>query len=155
MALVLLLDDNGDLRDVLKEVIEAIGYQVVAGENGHAGLDVLTRGDAIDIAICDINMPDMDGFTFLKRLRENPQWREIYFVAMSGLKEDKRQALAEGADSYIPKPFNVPQLTAALAPFHERTKPTTPAAPVPPPTESSTPNEPADESTTPDEPAPQ
>lgn len=142
MPLILLLDDNGDLRDVLKEVIEAIGYQVIAGENGHAGLEVLTRGDAIDIAICDINMPDMDGFTFLNRLRENPQWRDIYFVAMSGLKEDKRQALQQGADSYLPKPFNVAQLTAALAPFHERTKPATPATPATPPAESTPPDVP-------------
>jgi CheY-like chemotaxis protein len=129
MHLVLLLDDNADLRGVLKEVIEVLGYKVIAVENGRAGLDVLqSRSQLPDIIICDINMPDIDGFAFLKQLRETPEWSQIFFAAMSGKREDRKPALEAGADEYMPKPFNVVELRRALQKFHDRTPPPTPAA---------------------------
>ncbi|MCA9902536.1 MAG: response regulator [Anaerolineae bacterium] len=115
MLSVLLLDDNVDFRNVLKELLEALGYQVKALDNGLSGLEYLQTQDVLpDAIICDIRMPDMDGLTFLTRVRENPEWNHLCLIASSGAKDDREPALEHGADAYISKPFNIGQLREHL-----------------------------------------
>ncbi|MCL4248251.1 MAG: response regulator [Anaerolineae bacterium] len=115
MQSVLLLDDNIDFRNVLKELLEALGYQVKALDNGLSGLEYLQTHDVLpDVIICDIRMPDMDGLTFLTRVRENPDWQHLCLIASSGAKDDLEPALEHGADAYLSKPFNISQLRGHL-----------------------------------------
>ncbi|MCC6616534.1 MAG: response regulator [Anaerolineae bacterium] len=115
MRSVLLLDDNLDFRDVLKELLEALGYQVEALDNGLSGLEYLQTHETLpDVIICDIRMPDMDGLTFLSRVRENPDWANLCLIASSGTKDDRGPAIEHGADAYVGKPFNIGELRAHL-----------------------------------------
>ena len=138
MPSVLLLDDNDDFRHVLKELLETLGYDVCAFDNGQAALNYLAApGSAVDIILCDIHMPDMDGFTFLRHVRENPALAHICIIAASGSREDRPQALAEGANAYVVKPFNVRDLVALLEKCPPAPAPTPvaqPAAHADPPT---------------------
>jgi CheY-like chemotaxis protein len=116
MTLILLLDDNAMLQMVLKEVIEFAGHNVLAVDDGKEGIAALEQADPLpDVIICDVDMPQMNGFEFLQRVRENPEWKHIFFVAMSGRKEDRRPALEKGADEYIAKPFSVIELNSVIS----------------------------------------
>lgn len=115
MRSVLLLDDNIDFRDVLKELLEALGYQVDALDNGLSGLEYLQSHETLpDVIICDVRMPDMDGLTFLSRVRENRDWDNLCLIASSGTKDDRGPALEHGADAFVGKPFNIGELRVHL-----------------------------------------
>jgi CheY-like chemotaxis protein len=112
---VLLLDDVDDLRFVLTEVLEVLGYEVTACEGGEPALAILKNAERLpNLIICDISMPGMDGYTFFRAVRANEAWNDIYFVFMSGSKDDRRAALQHGADDYVAKPFPVADLQVVL-----------------------------------------
>jgi chemosensory pili system protein ChpA (sensor histidine kinase/response regulator) len=111
MTLILLLEDNADLRQTLKQAIELDGHEVHGGRSGEDGLEFLRTAPTLpDMIICDISMPDMNGFEFLKHVRGNPEWANIRFVVMSGTRADRDIALASGADGYLGKPFGFSEL---------------------------------------------
>jgi len=115
MTLILLLEDNADLRQTLKQVFELDGHEVEGGRSGEDGLTFLGVTKTLpDMIVCDISMPDMDGFEFLKHVRGNPKWAQIHFVVMSGTQADRDVALKNGADSYLNKPFGIAELKALL-----------------------------------------
>ncbi len=115
MGRVLLLEDNPELSDVLREVIGLAGHQVRVAQNGREGLDILLDiSRAPDIVICDLVMPDMDGFAFIRQMRANPAWNDIYCIAMSGAKHEAKMALEAGADQYLVKPFSIGDLSDLL-----------------------------------------
>lgn len=115
MGRVLLLEDNPELLDVLREVINLSGHQVHVAQNGREGLDILLDTNRVpDIVICDLLMPDMDGLTFIRQMRANPAWDSIYCIAMSGAKHEAKMALEVGADQYIVKPFSISDLSSLL-----------------------------------------
>lgn len=111
MALILALDDNKGMRDVIRETLETFGHEVVCGENGLAGIDLLINADPLpDLIISDMVMSEMDGAAFVAHLRNTRQWAEIPVVLMSGYKDDC-QALAEDEHvAFLEKPFRVPEL---------------------------------------------
>lgn len=112
---VLLLDDIDDLRFVLKEVLEHLGYDVISCDGGKVALEILgTTKELPNLIICDISMPGMDGYTFFREVRKNPTWNGIYFVFMSGSKDDRRAALEHGAEDYVAKPFPIADLMLVL-----------------------------------------
>ena len=115
MGRVLLLEDNPELSDVLREVISLAGHHVSVAQNGREGLDILLDlSSAPDIVICDLVMPDMDGFEFIRELRANPTWNGVYCIAMSGAKHEEKMALEAGADQYLVKPFSIGDLSGLL-----------------------------------------
>lgn len=117
---VLLLDDIDDLRFVLKEVLEHLGYEVISCDGGKVALEILhTTKRLPNLIICDISMPGMDGYTFFREVRKNPSWNGIYFVFMSGAKDDRRAALEHGAEDYVAKPFPIADLMLVLDKYHK------------------------------------
>jgi two-component system KDP operon response regulator KdpE len=110
--LVLVIDDEIQIRRLLRITLEANGYKVIEAENGKDGL-VEAASRHPDIVILDLGLPDMDGVTVLKRLRE---WSQIPVVVLSVRErdEDKTTALDNGADDYVTKPFSTPELLARL-----------------------------------------
>lgn len=116
---ILLLDDVPDLQSVLKEVLEVIGYSVLVADDGQHGVTVLERTSSLpELIICDMDMPNMDGIGFLKAVRANPSWADMFFIMMSGRQEDRKPALEHGADDYISKPFNMVELKTVLNKYH-------------------------------------
>jgi len=115
MARILLLEDNIDLLSVLRQAIELGGHEVRAGSTGAEGITELEDHFAPDSIICDVAMPDMDGYAFLRHVRADPVYADTLFIVMSGNGEDRDRVLAHGADEYLVKPFSVRTLYDILA----------------------------------------
>ena len=104
---VLTVDDSKTMRDMLAVTLRTAGYDVLQAENGQEGLDVL-GSNPVDVIITDINMPVMDGFTFIKKLREHASHlaTPILILTTESSKEKKDQGRAAGATGWIVKPFD-------------------------------------------------
>ena len=109
---VLIIDDEIQIRRLLKLNLEAGGYRVFEAANGADGLAEAAQRRP-DIVVLDLGLPDMDGVTVLKRLRE---WSNVPVVVLSvrDRENDKIAALDNGADDYLTKPFSTGELLARL-----------------------------------------
>ena len=118
--LVLVVDDAIDIRDMLRDVLEAEGYAVATAANGLEALRAVYQSRPA-LVISDIAMPEMDGWTFLERLRE---FTEIPVIMLSALGEerDKVRGLREGADDYVVKPVMRAELLARVEALLRRTR---------------------------------
>lgn len=103
---ILLVEDEKNIRDVVKLNLELEGYEVVAVANGP---DALKRvGDeAFNLLILDVMMPEMDGFTLCETIRLQDENTPILFLTAKDSYEDKIKGLKKGADDYLTKPFNL------------------------------------------------
>jgi len=109
---VLVIDDEIQIRRLLRLTLEANGYRVLEAPSGQDGLvEAATRRP--DIVILDLGLPDMHGLTVLQRLRE---WSQVPVVILSvrDRDDDKISALDNGADDYVSKPFSTPELLVRL-----------------------------------------
>src|SRR5512137_682508 len=109
---VLVIDDELQMRRLLKVCLEANGYQVIEAPTGQEGITAAAQYPP-EVVILDLGLPDLDGITVLKRLRE---WSRVPVVVLSvrEREEDKVAALDNGADDYVTKPFSTAELLARL-----------------------------------------
>lgn len=107
MDKILIIEDNTEVRENLSEILELSGYEVSAAENGKVGVEVALN-DVPDLILCDIMMPELDGFGVLRILSKNPKVANIPFIFLTAKaeKEDFRRGMGLGADDYITKPFD-------------------------------------------------
>lgn len=112
---LLLIDDDPNLILLVKDYLEFRGYEVVTAENGREALEVLDL-EMPDLIICDVMMPEMDGYTFVKHVREEPRtsWIPVLFLSAKGQSQDKVKGLNTGADVYMVKPFEPEELVAQV-----------------------------------------
>ena len=112
---ILVIDDEDDYRAMIKVTLKMIGYDVIEASNGLDGL-AAARMHHPDLVLCDIKMPEMDGYTLLGRLKEDPACAAIPFVFLTGnaAKSDRRQGMQLGADDYLTKPFTSDELITAI-----------------------------------------
>jgi DNA-binding response OmpR family regulator len=113
----LIVDDDRTILEVMGKYLENHGISVITAHNGAEGLAVLEDARP-DIIITDAEMPGMDGFTFCKKIRENPALAAIPIVIMSGKKIAETDIVSgydKGADDYIIKPFSYPVLLAKIS----------------------------------------
>ena len=112
---VLVIEDNADTRDVLKVMLEVEGATVETAEDGEAGLRVAVRMHP-NIVLCDIGLPDIDGFEVARRLRARGELAGARLIALTGYgqAEDMRQALKAGFEAHLTKPVNLEQLLTLL-----------------------------------------
>lgn len=109
---ILVIEDDVQIRRFLKVGLESAGYHYDECSHGESGLaDVATRNP--DIIILDLGLPDIDGLIFLKRLREWSQTPVIVLTARDR-ETDKIEALDQGADDYLTKPFGIGELLARI-----------------------------------------
>ncbi len=118
---VLVVDDEEQIRRFLRLALEAAGYRVTEAETGQIGLNhsAAERPDGI---VLDLGLPDMDGTTVLRRLREWSQTPVLVLSVREG-EEDKIGALEAGADDYLTKPFSSRELIARLRAVLRRAQP--------------------------------
>ena len=117
MPSILLLEDNADMLTMLSQVLEWNGHEVLAGRNGNEGLSLLSKAaNPPGLIICDMQMPGMDGTTFLEHVRATPAWAKIPFVMMSARSSDDERdnAMSLGADGFLTKPFGIDDFNALL-----------------------------------------
>jgi CheY-like chemotaxis protein len=114
-ATVLVVEDDRYLNLALVETLQAHGYTVISAHNGREALDLL-EDHLPDVIICDINMPVMDGYTFLQHTRAEPKWRLLPFIFLTArtATEDQRLAKAIGVEDYLSKPIDSRDLVAAI-----------------------------------------
>ncbi len=120
---VLILDDDTAILEGLGDYLEIAGFLVMTGKNGIEGLARMDE-QRPDIIVCDIMMPEMDGYTFIERVRDNADWLSIPFVFLSakGDPGDVQQGYVLGADHYIKKPFDPDELVNLLRAKLQRAK---------------------------------
>jgi two-component system KDP operon response regulator KdpE len=110
--LVLIIEDEAQMRRFLRASLTSQGYRVTEAESGQEGL-VQAAARNPDVILLDLGLPDQDGFSVTKRLRE---WGKTAIIVISarGQEEDKINALDAGADDYLTKPFGVGELLARI-----------------------------------------
>lgn len=115
MTKVLLIEDNEDIRENVIEILELSDYKVYAADNGKAGVELALKHSP-DIVLCDIMMPEMDGYSVLKTLNENNHTRATPFIFLTAKAErpDIRKGMEMGADDYLTKPFDDQELLKAI-----------------------------------------
>jgi CheY-like chemotaxis protein len=111
MKTVLLIEDNNDIRENTCELLELEGYNVIVADNGVSGL-TLAKAHHPDIILCDIMMPEANGYQVLNGLKNDPLIAATPFVFISSSVERKEveAALGLGANGYIRKPFDAEEL---------------------------------------------
>lgn len=123
MAKVLVVDDDRSLLRALRLGLRALGHEVVTASNGEEGVSQ-TALTSPDVVVLDLGLPDIDGLTVCKRIR---QWTDVPIVVLSAISTEARKvaALDGGADDYVTKPFGMAELEARIrtAVRHRRSEP--------------------------------
>lgn len=119
-ARILVIDDEPQIRRALQTALTAHGYTVETAENGSLGLAAVATW-APDVVVLDLVMPVMDGFGVLRQMRP---WSDVPVIVLSarGQEPDKVNALDQGADDYLTKPFGMGELLARLRVVLRRTR---------------------------------
>ena len=112
---LLLIDDDPNLILLVKDYLEFRGYQVITAENGREALEIL-QTEKPDMIICDVMMPEMDGYAFVEHIRANAEteWIPVLFLSAKGQSQDRVKGLSTGADVYMVKPFEPEELVAQV-----------------------------------------
>ncbi len=115
MTTVLVIDDNQDIRENTAEIMELAGYKAHVAENGKRGVELAMKVMP-DIIICDIMMPELDGYGVLHLLKRNESTAHIPFIFLTAKTErtDLRKGMEMGADDYVTKPFEELELLRAV-----------------------------------------
>lgn len=112
---LLLIDDDPNLIFLVKDYLEFQGYEVVTAGNGREALLLLDE-KLPDMIICDVMMPEMDGYTLVEHVRQDPRtsWIPVLFLSAKGQSQDRIKGLNKGADIYMVKPFEPEELVAQV-----------------------------------------
>src|SRR6266436_5318800 len=115
MKKILVIDDEEWLREMVQLALRQKGFEVVQAQNGAIGVE-LARRELPDLVLCDVNMERMDGYLTLSALRSEATTASIPFILMTGLADNAgmRHGMELGADDYLPKPFTIDGLYAAV-----------------------------------------
>jgi hypothetical protein len=112
---LLLIDDDPNLILLVKDYLEFQGYEVITAENGREALAILAQ-DIPDMIICDVMMPELDGYGLVEQVRQDPRtnWIPVMFLSAKGQSNDRVKGLNQGADVYMVKPFEPEELVAQV-----------------------------------------
>ncbi len=113
---VVIVEDNVDVRSMLKTLLEYVGHRVETANDGMSGVELIetTRPD---VALVDIGLPKMNGYQLASRIRSNAACRDVYLAALTGYGQaaDQEKALSSGFDAHVPKPVSLEQLRQLLS----------------------------------------
>lgn len=103
---ILIVDDSKTVRNLVAFIMKREGYKVTMAEDGMDGLEKLFSAEKIDLIISDVNMPRMDGFTFIKHVREQEAYKDLPIMVLSteGKPQDIDKGMSLGANLYMVKP---------------------------------------------------
>lgn len=115
MKRILVIDDNNDIRENTAEILSLANYETYTAENGKKGVEIALK-EKPDLIVCDIMMPDLDGYGVLHLLKMNPETEHIPFIFLTAKTErsDFRKGMEMGGDDYITKPFDDLELLKAI-----------------------------------------
>jgi CheY-like chemotaxis protein len=112
---ILVIDDNDEVRDMLHDLLKFKGYDVETAETGTAGLEKLTQVTP-DLIICDIAMPEKDGFQVLEEVRSTPEHSDVPFIFLTAsmIRSEEEQIIKTSANGYLMKPYESHKLFTLL-----------------------------------------
>jgi two-component system chemotaxis response regulator CheY len=112
---IMAIDDSASIRQVVSITLKKAGYEVIEASDGRDALKKLT-GQKVHLMLCDVNMPNMDGITFLKEIRQNPNYKftPIIMLTTESQEAKKQEGKAAGARAWVVKPFKPEQMLAAI-----------------------------------------
>src|ERR671925_594322 len=112
---ILVAEDDRDSRELLTWILQKLGYQVVATENGKDAWEAFRRG-RFRLVISDVLMPEIDGLELCRRIRRHKQSKYTYVIIITALigKKDYLEGMEAGADDFVTKPFDPDELKARL-----------------------------------------
>lgn len=119
---ILLAEDDQNLGNLLKEYLEAKGYEVMLAVNGKEGFELFKK-NSFDICLLDVMMPVKDGLTLAREIRNLNKNIPVVFLTAKSMKEDTIEGFNAGADDYITKPFSMEELQLRLKAILRRSKP--------------------------------
>ncbi|HUH58606.1 MAG TPA: response regulator [Candidimonas sp.] len=113
---ILIVDDSASLRQVVAIALRGAGYDTIEAADGRLALGKLD-GTKINLVISDVNMPNMDGITFVKEMKKLPAYRftPVIMLTTESQEDKKREGQAAGAKAWVVKPFQPAQMLAAVA----------------------------------------
>ena len=113
---ILVVDDSASVRQVVSIALKGAGYDVIQGSDGKDALKQLD-GRRVHLIISDVNMPNMDGITFVAEAKKLPAYKftPIIMLTTESQEDKKRQAQAAGAKAWVTKPFQPEQMLAAVS----------------------------------------
>jgi two-component system OmpR family response regulator len=121
-AEILVVDDEQAVRDMICDALNLAGFQTASAANGNAALELL-RQNRFDLLVTDINMPGLDGYALVEKLRTRGDNLPVIFLSARNEKPDVNRGLRIGADDYITKPFGLEELTLRIGAILRRTMP--------------------------------
>ena len=118
---VLVADDDNNFRNLVIEILTEAGYQVAAEINGRLAWERL-QADGADMAVLDVNMPEMDGFQLLKNIRTDDRYKDmpVLMLTIRAFADDQVQGYDTGADDYLTKPFANDEFLARIKVLERR-----------------------------------
>lgn len=121
MTTILIIEDDASIRHNIAEILTYEGYQTLEAENGRAGVEAALNHQP-DLIICDVMMPELDGYGVLLEVRADPQTAALPFIFLTARadRSDMRKGMELGANDYLTKPFAPPELVAAVNAALER-----------------------------------
>ncbi len=112
---VLVVDDNEDNANIIRDYLEARGYPITVAYNGD---EAMAQFESVkpSLVLLDVMMPGMDGWQVCRQIKASPSARDVRVIMVTALQDwmDKRQAIETGADDYVEKPFELSKLAAVV-----------------------------------------
>jgi two-component system cell cycle response regulator DivK len=115
---ILVIEDQEDNRQILRDLLSNVGYEMVEAENGEDGISA-AMDHRPDLILMDIQLPVIDGYEATRRIKADPSLAGIPIIAVTSyaLSGDEDKALAAGCDAYVPKPYSPRELLAKIREF--------------------------------------
>lgn len=113
---ILVVDDSASIRQVVRIALEGAGYHVIEASDGKDGLAKI-KGQAINLVVSDVNMPNMDGISMVKAIKQLPdhKFTPIMMLTTESQESKKQEGRAAGAKAWLVKPFQANALLAAVS----------------------------------------
>jgi two-component system chemotaxis response regulator CheY len=114
---ILIVDDSSSMRTVVKLTLARAGYDVLEAGDGQEGLAALEKAGKVHLIVSDVNMPNMDGISFVTKVKQHARHKftPVVMLTTEGQEAKKDQGRVAGAKAWIVKPFNPPQLLDAVS----------------------------------------
>ena len=112
---ILIIDDEAIMRKLLEQILKE-KYEVISMENGKEALEWMYSGNIPDLVVADLNMPEINGFEYINRVRESGFFNDLPLIVLSGEESsaERIKSLKMGANDYLVKPFNPEELSLRI-----------------------------------------
>ena len=116
---IMIVDDSASIRQIVSLTLKSKGYEVIEAVDGQNAVDILASGEKVNLIVCDVNMPQLDGIAFLKKLKTDPALEAVKFTPVVMLTTESQESKKiegkeAGAKAWIVKPFQPDQLLSAV-----------------------------------------